>query len=277
MLGPDDKPVAMASILIDEGDGAAAAVALDAAGRMSIVRAMSGSDGSFSVFVPGDRPVRLRVTHPLMRPDPEHGSVEVLEPVVGLVLRLVKGPVLAYVVDSSEFGDKSDFGAGPRVLLFDGSLEAEPLSRLTPIYDPASSAPDPRKLRYRAGGFEAGRRTVWIDLLAGAPIVLYGVDLSDGDTDLGEVRPARGAAVRVKTARVAGQDPVEVYVNVQAISGPSYVRSAHSRDGEVVVTGLLRGRFRVSVRGPPNSGFEASTHTIDCDGEHDVVIDSSQR
>src|SRR5204862_2770566 len=95
VLGPDDKPVTDAWIEADDYT-VPAPVAGPGSGRGFQYRSNSGQDGAFSVTVPGDRPLRLRGRHTFMRPDPDRGTVEVVEPREGVVLRMVAGPTLAF-------------------------------------------------------------------------------------------------------------------------------------------------------------------------------------
>jgi hypothetical protein len=130
----------------------------------------------------------------------------------------------------------------------------------------------------RAGGIAPGRYTIWFRLYGGAPLVLEGVDLHDGVNDLGELRPAKGATLHVRLAVPAGQASPRLTVTATRVAPPRYSVSVTSNgEAEILVPGLGPGRFEIVARPPTNNSLVSFRRTVDCDGLHDVVIDSSPR
>jgi len=286
VLGPDDKPVANAWILLaDPADDAPPATnplqvrqTTNADGSVAravrlpmLVRASTDAAGAFRVVVPGDRAIRLYARHAWMKPAPAQDFADVREPKDGVVLRLLEGPCV-------EFALPTDFGRDvpmrmPQVQLFRGPAAGEPVAQLSfaPIMQLAPGQ------RFRAGGFEPGRYTLWIEVGGGAPLVLSDVDLKDGVNDLGELRPPRGGSVRVRVTTPAGGAPQTTAVFVVRLDPPAYMRGATSRDSEIVVAGLGPGRFEVRVSqtgGPRDDSFK---RTIDLDGEREVVVEYASK
>jgi hypothetical protein len=270
VVGADDKPVADAWVSV-EGDGIGRSMFQPEGYRSS-----AGDGGYAAVVVPGDRPVRLVARHPLLSADSQRGSVEVTDAGGEYTLRLVDGPVLEFriasVPDPAPAANVAVRRPGPAsvsVRLFRGAVEGEPAASLTPL------ASDGGVLR--AGGFAPGRYTIWIRA-GGASIVLPDVELHDGVNDLGELTPPKGAAIRVRLAVPAGQAPPALRVTVTRVAGTRDVLEATSKgDAEIVLDGLVAGRYEVVVRPASGRATEILRRTVDCDGTHDVVIDSSPR
>src|SRR5204863_7697451 len=106
----------------------------------------------------------------------------------------------------------------------------------------------------------------------GAPVTLFDMELKDGTTDLGVLKPARGSTVRVRFPPTPGQAPQRLIVRIVRMDGIKYTRSAASIEGEAAVSGLGPGRFEMTVA-PPGSTRWSEPRTIDVDGEHDLVFD----
>jgi hypothetical protein len=258
VLGPDDKPVAGAWIAVEEPSSAKPT---PAASRMP-GRAITAADGAFSVVVPGDRTVRVRAFHPLMKAEPERDFVDVVEPRSGVELRLAPGPIL-------EFTAPAGVQRVPAIQLFRGPVAGEPVALLAVDMTKFSVG----GIKFRAGGFEPGRYTVWIDAGTGAPVSLADVELKDGVTDLGEVRPSRGSTVHVRVTLPPGAAAKSVMVVVMRLDAPNYSRYASSVESDVAVAGLGPGRFEVSVNAQGVRREDAFRRTVELDGERDVVVD----
>jgi hypothetical protein len=122
VLGTDDKPVAGAWIYVEEPSSARPPPPATSRGGVP-GRAITAADGAFNVVVPGDRTVRVRAFHPLMKADPERDFVDVVEPRSGVELRLAPGPIL-------EFTAPAGPQRMPAVQLFRGPVSGEPVAQL---------------------------------------------------------------------------------------------------------------------------------------------------
>lgn len=210
------------------------------------------ADGSFETWIPGDRPLRLRAEHPLLRPDPTLGEVEVTKPADGVVLRLVKGPTVAFGLPGVTMPNPF---TSVRVLFFHGEPAGEPSLERNAV---AAEG------RYRAGGFEPGTWTLWIDAPGHAPATLRGVVLGEGTTDLGDVVLDPGLSLRVRIATFPNEVAPRIGVSVSRKDGPRFSRSAGSNgEADVVVRGLVPGTYEVFVF--PQTGSFPSDFTTAVD------------
>jgi hypothetical protein len=196
-------------------------------------------DGTFSFRVPGNRDVRLRVTHPTLRADPRAGTAEVREPRAGVVLKLVHGPTAMVRFDREVIGPNYRRQKGPlAVRLYDGEAVGEPRARLTAMLDADGMSAS-------FGGFEPGTWTVWVDTPPYVPAVLRGVSLADGPNDLGTASLSEGSSFVLEVKVKEGQSPPRYSLQLCSEESVPYVRNAlpHARR----VTGLARGRYRLVV------------------------------
>jgi hypothetical protein len=202
---------------------------------------VSPRDGSFSLRVPGDRPVTLVATHPLLVPAPDGGRVQVREPREGVVLRLVEGALARVALDLPAGAARpvADEFEGPRVLLFrEGAEEPASIERPARLADGVLTV----------GGYAPGTYRVWLDVAPFAPLDLGRHTLGDGPTDLGRASLSTGAAVTIRLLVPDRQAPPRLVVNVQCLATPSYGRFLNSK-GEALVrlSGLLPGKHRLVV------------------------------
>jgi hypothetical protein len=219
------------------------------------------NNGAFVVRVPGNRDVKLRATHPLLT---SANEVTVREPRADVVLRLRTGPVATLRLDRAPV--MNAIHRDTRVFLYWGAPRGEPLCRLRAEVDETT---------LRFGGFEPGTYTLWIDATPFVPIVLEGVELGAGETDLGAVETSDGATIRLKVLVEEGGDPPRVALFASALGEPSYTRGLNSRgEAEVLVRGLGPGRFGVlaylvmgGTGAPP--GIQ---ETIESDGKKDIEL-----
>jgi hypothetical protein len=268
VTGPDDKPVTSAWVAVESAVASGSVLNIAAFGQGA-----QNADGSVNVFVPGNGPVRLVARHALLCPDPDRGSAEVTEPGGEYTLRLVEGAVIEFrIASGSGLGDLDASRHDPTtaaIQLFRGAADGAPFATLMPTMVDG---------HLRAGGIAPGRYTIWFRLYGGAPLVLEGVDLHDGVNDLGELRPAKGATLHVRLAVPAGQASPRLTVTATRVAPPRYSVSVTSNgEAEILVPGLGPGRFEIVARPPTNNSLVSFRRTVDCDGLHDVVIDSSPR
>ncbi len=234
-------------------------------------------DGTFSVRVPGSRPVALRVRHPLLKPDAASAALLLDRPQEGLRLRLVTGPTARFTLPGVMAASSPFPGMGGlRVLLFDGAPGAKPL---------LTCAPELAGPTWSFGGYEPGTYTVWIDTGSTAPLEQRGVVLGEGETDLGALATGPGTTVRVRVKAKEGTAVPRLSVWVQHLGEPAYQRGTNSRGGpdDVLVSGLGAGRFRVTGGavmgamgggGAPGRGLD---ETFEADGASEVVLDLDLR
>ena len=240
-------------------------------GRPFNISAPVAGSGRFRLSVETGRTVRLRATHPLLRPDPTAPSVAVDAPAHSVVLRLIVGGTGRLELDPDPRIDPVAFRQ-PRVLYFDGTPSAT-----DPI---AESRLVSRDSHHELGGVEPGRYTLWLDVPGFAPVTLRDVVLGKEAIDLGRVELRRGSGVRVNVLVDDGEAVPRVNVSATALDGPRYTRWFDgSRD--IVLRGLGPGRFRVTAR--PTMGAERGgvSEIVTVDGsnttEVEVVLDLRRR
>lgn len=205
------------------------------------VTSVNEKDGTFWFRVPGNRDLRLRVSHPLLRADPREGTVEVREPRDGVVLKLVLGPTAMVrfdreVMTQMNRGSKRSLA----VRLYDGEPTGEPRAALGATLEGDG-------LSASFGGFDPGTWTVWIDTPPFVPTVFRGVSLADGPNDLGTATLSEGSRFVMEVKVKEGQSPPRFALWLQAEDDPTYQRSADFAAAEGKVTGLARGRYRMTA------------------------------
>jgi hypothetical protein len=221
------------------------------------------ADGTFSVPVTGTKPVVLRPSHPVLVPAPDSVSVAVAGPREDVVLRMVAGRTATVRFDRAPVGYHFAPGAHrERVLLYRGEPSGPPASTLEALVEGTTA---------RFGGFEAGTYTVWLDVPPFAPVVLPDVRLGEGDTDLGTVRLSDGSSVRVEVLVKDGQAVPRLLVSATRQGPPTYSRFVNSSGGDVRLTGLGPGTFRVHVGGVMG-GPQRKEETVEVDGVADVTL-----
>ena len=138
----------------------------------------------------------LAVRHPLLRPDAASAALVLEGPQSGLRVRLVAGATARFTLPGVKAA-RSEFPGigGLKVVLFAGAPEGKPLMECDT--QPADEA-------WVFGGFEPGTFTLWIDTGSTAPLVLRGVVLGEGVTDLGALETSPGTTVRVRVKTKEG-------------------------------------------------------------------------
>ena len=118
------------------------------------------------------------------------------------------------------------------------------------------------------GGFEPGTYTVWIDTLTAAPLVLHNVKLTDANIDLGTHNVSVGSRLLIHVKVKEGQSPSRMHLWATPVDQPAYTRGTDATGETVILSGLGKGRFRVS------GGFYAGTggiqEEIEFDGKNDI-------
>jgi hypothetical protein len=201
------------------------------------------SDGSFTIRVPGDRPVTLRPSHALLRPAAEGGRVTLTDPREGIVLRTVPGPQASLRPDPLPVAAREGWPSANdlvRVLLYRGPTTALPTATIKAKFADGVA---------RFGGFVAGTYGVFLDAYGSAPVFLPAVVLGDGATDLGTVRFPAGGSVRARVVVPEGQAPPALLVEARSKTGPQHQRHVSSPGAaDVVLRGLGALRYEVTVR-----------------------------
>ncbi|MFQ5844787.1 MAG: hypothetical protein ACE5JG_07345 [Planctomycetota bacterium] len=228
-------------------------------------------DGAFESSVPGDRPVRLTATHPLLGPDPAEGHLDTTEGRAGVVLRLVPQATLRFRVPDHFRKYAEMYRKYPRaqrplveVRLYAGEPSATPVFRRSTF---------PKEEEWVVGGIRPGTYGVWIDVPEGVPFYREGVKLERGDNDLGDLPVQPGSRVNVL---VKVQEPFAVpriSAWAQRLDEPTYSRSVNSGgEAEVVVVGLAAGRYRV-MGGPIMAhGRRRLDAVVEVDGVRDAEL-----
>ena len=225
-----------------------------------------GRDGSFAIWVPGDRPVRLTVEHPRLRTDPDSGSIEVTSARDGAVLRLVEGAGLTFRADG---WDARESWTTARVLVFRGEPAGEPLAeRRAPVENG----------RFRAAGLPSGRFTLWIDVPGFAPCVLPAVTIDADGLDLGDLPVTRGSALRVHALTATGAAAPRIWVQARRRESPPFDRFVNSTgEAEVVLAGFAPGTYDVRLLVIASHPATSVTKVVEIDGRSDATIDLDLR
>jgi hypothetical protein len=233
-------------------------------GRGRVVRA----DGGFSLHVPGDRPVTLRVAHPELAADPKAGVVVVTGARTDVDLALVEGTVAVARLLLPEGASTADLDRGWVLVSGDAAGRGSSHHVLRRVADG----------RWRFAGHEPGTRDVTLVLDDVPPKVLRGVSLPAGRVDLGDVAFERGSTLVVRLATRDGSPPPEVGGTLEAVGDVEYERDL-VRDGAVLrARGLGAGTFRARFRWETPDGREREVERdVTADGRTDVAIDLDVR
>jgi hypothetical protein len=250
--GPDGQPPAGASVRVEGVETLPAAQ--DVLGGGVPVR----PDGGFSIPVPGDRRVTLTAWHPTLSPLEPGGSVTLVEPREGVVLRLGSGPVTRVRLPGVTTAHQI------RVLAFAGAPEGAPAHVAVPEVD------DEGLVSF--GTIPAGRWTLWLDVARHAPVVFRDVDIPASGLDLGTVAPSRGSTLRVRLLVREGEAPPDWSAWARRLGEPAYTRSVRtSGEEELVVPGLGPGRFEVVSSHTLGSSLGFLKEVVEVDGIGDVA------
>jgi hypothetical protein len=222
-------------------------------------------DGTFSVVVPGDRPVRIVARHPEAILDDPASQVTLREPRDDIVLRLVAAP-----------------GASLRLLGSDGNplrgVVFVSLRRREAGAQAVQSATTANDGQIWFGGFAAGRYDVLLHHEPDAPLVLSGVSLTAEPTHLGTHTLLVGRSIRLRALRPADMPwpkGLSAFVELLEPSWPTpFGEGIVDASGEGRVVGLLPGRYRVRFHGnefplPAAVGVE---HTVEVTDTNDPVV-----
>jgi RNA polymerase sigma-70 factor (ECF subfamily) len=222
-------------------------------------RGQVNKEGVFYVRVPGSREVLLVPSHAFLRPATVGGQVRMTKPRTGVVLRMIRGPTATLRFDPApELPRHRKSDPRLRVLLFADEVKGEPLHVVeAPLKDD----------RIQFGGFEAGTYTLWIDVPGAAPVILEGVRLGDGQTDLGTTRTSPGTTVRLRILVKEGEAVPRVGVSAHGEGNPKYFRWTNTRGESVVeLKGLGLGKFRFQVTAQMGALPKNIDRTIQADG-----------
>jgi hypothetical protein len=227
---------------------------------------MPGRHG-FDVPILAGRRLTLEARHPTLVPDPARGRVVVAEPRDGVVLVLVRGPTAVL-----------------RALAPDGT--PLPLGSVVAITRSASGVASEANVTVgkdgvvRFGGFGPGTHRLVLDDHVHAPLVLDGVRLGAGETDLGDRRLEAGLSITVRTVGTAGKDVPGFALSAEGLDGNRCWRVSRndSATGRPVLRGLAPGRYRVTVLRtrdlPPASGLDQEIE-VGPGKDAEMVIDFS--
>jgi RNA polymerase sigma-70 factor (ECF subfamily) len=222
---------------------------------------------TFMVRIPGDRPVRLRASHPSLVPAEPGGTFDVQGAAEGVVLRLVEGATAVFRLEPSAPADSDPFAMPPTVHLYRGEPVGEPVS--THIAEGTDV--------FRIGGFAPGTWTLYIDAPARAPGVLLDVNLTNGKTDLGTIRLEDGASVRFNMKLAPGAAPPNLFIHAWPLGAPGHHRGLNSLGrGDLVLRGLGKGPYRITAY-PPGSSTPLLHTRIDSEGFGETVLDLDLR
>jgi hypothetical protein len=229
--------------------------------------------GVFKITLPSGIPVTLCAWHPWLRPAAEGGCVTVVGPTSEIVLRLEEGPTCSFKVDSDDprRGWRDKVYAYGRVALYTGNGGGPPVLQTTAaLWGDA---------RVQFGGYEPGTYTLWIDPgKLFAPLLMRGVELGLGATDLGTIEVSRGSSLEVRVTLSPGHDPRALFFRARRESWPAYQREASFSSGsDGILRGLGAGSWNVSVM--PSHDITRPMHEtlVEVDGVHDQVLDVDLR
>lgn len=264
---PDGFELHLARVIV-EGDGVAVEDERWQRQRGTPMRSIAVSrNGAFEVPVSVDQAVTLRAWHPELSCAPEGGVATLIGPREDVTLALVDG---ACCVCSLPQPVDRRAANSLRVLLFeDTAREKLSSEHVAPLRDG----------RARFGGFAPGTYTAWVDPGGErAPLVIEGLTLGAGRTDLGELRLRTGSSlrVRVKVAPSASPPRIHVYAYSDALGPdgqPLYDRQLNSNgEAEVVLSGFAAGTFHVRCSMIGRHDLLADRR-VTLDGERDEVLE----
>jgi hypothetical protein len=212
--------------------------------------------GRFRVRAPSG-PVRLSAAHPVLRPDAESQDRVVLSGPVEL--RLVAAGRATVQLDRP--GPEILYRRldGAEVLLYEGDPGPDPKARLPLVRE--------GDLHVFAG-FEPGIWTLCIMTPHYAPLILGGVRLGPGETDLGRHALGRGSQIIVSQPKDG--EPVQASVRLQSLDAPPVdQRGALNRGWEsILLGGLGPGRYRLTING--------RAREVTLDGVEDITVHVSR-
>ncbi len=238
----------------------------------------AGSGTTFRIAVPGDRSVTLQVHHPQALPHSIEGTVQLVEPRDGIVLRLERGPMADVRLLAP---DGSDLPHGALVAMW--ILHGDPSSR---IQEHQWCRVEGTSCRF--GGWAAGPCSIVLDDGLHVPLLLERVDLTASETHLGIQRLAEGRSIHVRAVIAPDQEVPAFAVGVERLDGPYPIQRWGSEDSGSTrppskgvpilhIRGLPPGRYRVSVHGPsgPLPPAKGLTQTVDLgpDADVDAIVD----
>ncbi len=233
-----------------------------------------GEDGTFSVALPGDRDVVVRVWHPWLQPADPGGRVELKagQSADGIVLTLEAGQEVRLPAPNlpPEFSNPlRDFVARVGVYAKDGALDREPDRWIPAPYVEG-------ELRF--GGIAAGRCTLLVDLGSKfAPLALRDTPIEIGRTQLPAAMFVTGARIRTRILTAKGTDPPRIYASAEHRGAPVYRRGVNSRgEAEVVLEGLGAGKFHFSV-GTESGWQRTMERDVELGEAGEVILDFDLR
>ena len=188
----------------------------------------------FSARVPGDRPVTVRVTHPILTAAPDGGSATVTAAGIqrGSQARArSRGDVP--LVDDLERDDAKNQERGIACCCSRASPRANRSSVLTPRFDHGVG---------RFGGYAPGELHDLDGSWAGAPIVLEDIELGRAIKDLGDLGSREGATLKATVVVGEGQDFPRVDVSAASLGKPAYSRRASARGKSEFLVARARAR-----------------------------------
>jgi hypothetical protein len=222
-------------------------------------------DGTFSVFVPGDRPVRIEARHPAARPDAPASQVTLREPRDDIVLRLAPAPRASLRLLSSDGSPLRD-----RVLVC--LRRREESAEVVRVWGTANEG------EISFSGFAPGRYDILLDHERDAPLVLEDVSLSAEPTWLGTHTLSSGLSIRLRALRPSDMQwpkGLGAFVELLDSSWPiSFGGASVDVSGEGRVAGLLPGRYRVrfQANGGPLPAAVGVEHTVEVTETNDPVV-----
>ena len=225
-------------------------------------------DGRFQIRVPGDRAVRLVVTHPTLIPAPEGGSVDATGVSTDVRLTLIEGGSATFRLDPPlEAPRQAGRTPALQVQLHAGEPDGKSLRSLTPAVADGV---------FTLGGFAPGTYTLVIDARQRAPVVIRDVTLTGDRTDLGTINASKGATVRIKLKIKEGEDAPRIYASAYCKGPIAHSRYVNSRgELEVLLRGLGVGTYELRaspMRGMGGGGARTALHeTIESDGATEIV------
>ncbi|MEW6747162.1 MAG: carboxypeptidase-like regulatory domain-containing protein [Planctomycetota bacterium] len=254
---PDGYPQSGITVLV-RPQGVRSAGALAGWGWAGV----TGEDGGFLVRIDATAEAVLRPWHPLLQLATEGGTATL--PAQGeIVLRMVGGNTLRFRALAPV--DRASRLLSLELSLFAGEMGGEPVFRTT--------CRTAENHIMTCGGFEPGTYTAWLDPGWLAPLKLEGLDLHQGENDLGDLHFTDGTRIHVVPRPRAGQAVPPLAIQARALAKPVYHRRAEMRDRqELVLGGLAAGTFAITVRHAPY-GAVLLQRRLEVDGRNEVTLE----
>ena len=227
-------------------------------------RPVDPRDGVFLYRVPGNKPVTIRVFHMTCKPHPTKGSVTVESPREGVELHAVEGPrAIVKLAEPLRMYVNPGRARPVTVRLYKGNVKGKG----TQLVGMLNSSQDTIEF----GGFEAGKYTVWIDLITAPPLVLYNAKLpEENSVDLGTHSFDAGSSLRIRFLVKEGQSPPRMHVSATKVGDPAYWRNAGGAGETVVLRGLGKGTFQIFAGSYGGAAGARIKEKITFDGKNDV-------